>query len=292
MKIIFLGTGAGMPSIQRNLPSIYINHSNEHWLWDCGEGTQTQLLKAGVSWMKINRIFITHFHADHFVGLIGLIQSMNLERRKEPLEIYGPEAERFVDDIIDLGYWGVGFPVIAKNVDFERITEIVRGEGFSITAIPVKHSVPSVGYYFKEDDKVNIDIVKAKKFGVKPGPDVEWIKKSKQFMHEGKDVFWKFAKPVKGRSVAYTGDTMIHEPFFEIVKGCNILVHDSTFAEESEHAHSTVVDAAKMSKKYKVEKLIATHISRRYKDPREIERLAKKYFRNSVVAYDLMRIEL
>ena len=148
LEIVMLGTGAGIPSRERNHPAIWLHYEEENMLWDCGEGTQRQILYAGINPMKIDNIFITHWHADHWAGLIGFIQTMNFEGRKKPLFIYGPEAERFVSDILDLGYWGPGFEIIAKPVPFEKNDETVIYEtsDFFITSIPVKHSVPAVAY--------------------------------------------------------------------------------------------------------------------------------------------------
>ena len=158
LEIVFLGTGSSVPSRKRNLASIWMHYSaeeDESILMDCGEGTQSQLMAAKLSFMKINRIFITHWHADHWAGLIGLIQTMNLERRRKPLYIYGPEAERFVDNILELGYWAPRFRVIPKDVPFEgdETTTLYKSRDFEILSTPARHSVPAVIYCFKEKDK-------------------------------------------------------------------------------------------------------------------------------------------
>src|SRR4030042_1202418 len=141
LEVVFLGTGSGVPRKKRNPAAIWLQYEAECMLWDCGEGTQRQLMNGGLNFMKINRIFITHWHADHWAGLIGLMQTMNLEKRKRALEIYGPEAERFVGDILDLDYWGPRFRVIGRDVPFEGnvVNTVLKEDRFKILSIPVEH---------------------------------------------------------------------------------------------------------------------------------------------------------
>jgi ribonuclease Z len=172
--VTFLGTVSGIPSKERSHPAIvleYFGEKKDTILFDCGEGTQKQLMLSGISFMDISKIFITHWHADHFAGLIGLIQTMNLEKRKEELKIFGPEAEKFVSDIVDLGYFGLRFPITATNVPFEgeEIVKIDEAEDYEIYSVPVLHTVPAVAYSFQEKDKWSIDVEKLKKLGFKEG---------------------------------------------------------------------------------------------------------------------------
>ncbi len=298
--ITFLGTVSGVPSLTRNHSAIVLEHFTDVknvFLFDCGQGAQKQLMKSGVSFMDVDKIFITHWHADHFAGLIPLIQTMNLEKREKPLTIFGPEAERFVSDILDLGYFGLRFPVKAVNVLFEggEITKIDEGEDYEILSTPVLHTVPTVGYCFKEKDKWNIDEDKLKKLGIKKGP---WLKKLKK---EGK-LDWK-GKIVKideigyvknGLKVVYSGDTMPCDNILRISEGADLLIHDGTFLEEDvgSKAHADAKEAAKLAKKAGVKKLILTHISRRYTDVKELEDQAREVFPDAVVAKDMMKISL
>ncbi len=181
INITLLGTVSGIPTLTRNHPAIvleYFSNYRDVLLFDCGEGTQKQLMKSGVSFMQISKIFITHWHADHFAGLIPLMQTMNLEKRKTPLTIYGPEAERFVSNILDLGYFGLRFPLKAVNVEFEgsKISVVDEGKDYQVLSIPAYHTVPAVAYCFKENDKWNLNEEKMKKIGLKRGP---WLKKLK-----------------------------------------------------------------------------------------------------------------
>jgi len=300
INITFLGTVSGIPSLNRNHPAIvleYFSNYRDVFLFDCGEGTQKQFMKSDLSFMDIERIFITHWHADHFAGLIPLIQTMNLEKRQKPLTIYGPEAERFVSDILDLGYFGLRFSVKAVNVPFEgnEITTIYETDEYEIQTIPVFHSVPTVGFCFKEKDKWNIDEKKLAKFDIKKGPWLKKLKKDGKIEYKGKKIKIKDVGYVKkGLKVVYTGDTKPCDNIGKISKDADVLIHDATFLEEdvSEKAHASVKDAAKIAKKVNVKQLILTHISRRYTDPDELEKEAKKIFKNTILAKDLMKIKV
>lgn len=300
IEITILGTGTGIPTPKRNHAAIYLRHDDNYMLFDCGEGTQRQIFKARLNFMRIDRIFITHWHADHWAGLIGLMQTMNLEKRQRPLEIFGPEAERFVSDILDLDYWGPRFEVIPKNVPFEGAGEtvLVDAKEFQITSIPARHSVPAVAYCFKEKDTWNVDIKKAeKKYGLKQGRMVGKLKKLGKIEFKGKKIRLKDVGYVKpGPKFVYTGDTKPSPNILKMAKGADVLLHDATFGEEFEkaadRAHTKISDAAQTAKKAGVKKLLLTHFSRRYVDLGPLEKEAKKVFKNSEAAKDFMRIEL
>jgi len=298
--ITFLGTVSGIPSLRRNHSAIALEYFTDYrdvLLFDCGEGTQKQLMKSGISFMQINKIFISHWHADHFAGLIPLIQTMNLENRKKQLTIYGPEAEKFVSDIVDLGYFGLRFPVKAINVPFEgsEISLVHETEDYEILSIPVYHSVPTVAFCLKEKDKWNIDEDKLRKLGIKRGPWLKKLKKTGKLEYKDKKVKIQDVGYVKeGLKVVYSGDTRPCKNIVKISKNADLLIHDGTFLEEDvgSKAHADVKEAAKLAKRAKVKQLILTHISRRYTDIKELEEEAKKVFKNSRVAHDFMKIKL
>ena len=297
LEIVFLGTGSGAPDKKRNHSSIWLQYEEECMLWDCGEGTQRQMMEAKKSFMKVDRIFITHWHADHWAGLIGLMQTMNLERRKKPLYIYGPEAERFVSDILDLDYWGPRFEIKPVNVPFEGTVPVTvhSSNAFDICSVPVKHTVPSVAYMFREHDHWNVDIKKSeKKYGLKQSPMVGILKKRGQITYHGKKITLKDVGILKpGIRVVYSGDTTYCKTLVKFSKGADLLIHDATFSDDQEtRMHSGVKEAARAAKDACVKKLILTHFSRRYRSTVELENEAKKVFKTTVAAYDFMKIQL
>lgn len=301
IEVIFLGTVSGVPTKDRNHSAIVMNHfaeRKETMLFDCGEGTQRQMLKAGINFMDIDRIFITHWHADHFAGLIPLIQTMNLERRQKVLYIYAPEAERFVSDIIDLGYFGLKFEVEAVNLPFEGDEEhkVLETEDFEVTSIPVMHTVPSVAFALKEKEKWNIDPAKVKKLKLKPGSWMKDLKSKGTAEYKGKKIKLKdVASGSPGLKVVYSGDTKPCRTVEKMAEKADLLIHDGTFLEveaaKGKH-HADVGQAAALAKKAKVKQLILTHISRRYRDTAPLEKEAKKLFKKTKIAHDFMKVEV
>lgn len=297
LEIVFLGTGSGIPSRKRNHSAIWLHYDQDNMLWDCGEGTQRQILKAGINFMKIDRIFITHWHADHWAGIIGLVQTMNLENRKKPLYIYGPDAERFVSDIMDLDYWGPRFRIIAKNAPFEgeEITTLLKEKDFEILSTPVLHTVPAVAYCFKEKDRWNVDIKKAEKlYGLKQGPLIGKLKAKGTLELKGKTIKLEEVGIVKkGVKAVYSGDTKPCETLVRLAKDADVLIHDATFMEEMDNRmHTGAKEAAEVAKKAGVKQLILTHFSRRYVDIEPLKKEAKKLFDNTVIAEDFMNLKL
>ena len=295
LEIVFLGTCSGIPSKHRNPAGIWLYYEGDAMLWDCGEGTQRQLMIAKLSFMKIQRIFITHWHADHWAGLIGLLQTMNMEGRKEPLYIYGPDAERFVGDILDLNYWGPRFEIIPKTVPHEgtEFVKILEREQYQIFSIPTKHTVPSVAYCFQEKDSWNVDIKKAEKlYGLKQRPLVGRLKRNGEIIFKGKRIRLEdVAVKKRGIKVVYTGDTKTCENLKTISKDADVLIHDATFVEEKyDRMHSGAKEAAKIAKECGVKCLVLTHFSRRYQNTKPLIDEAKKIFPNTIAAKDFMKI--
>ncbi|MEM5852804.1 MAG: ribonuclease Z [Candidatus Aenigmatarchaeota archaeon] len=299
IQITFLGTVSGVPSKERNHPAIvleYFGREKDTILFDCGEGTQKQLMKSNISFMKINKIFITHWHADHFAGLIPLIQTMSLEKRKNELKIFGPEAEKFVSKILELGYFGLRFPIKAMNVGFEgeRIDVVDEEKEYQILSVPVLHTVPSVAYCFQEKPRWNVNPKKLRELGLKSGAWLRKLKKFGKIDHKGREIrIEEVANLRPGIKIVYTGDTRPCDNVLKISRNADLLIHDGTFLEEEEgKSHADVKQAAKIAKEANVKQLILTHISRRYTDVSELEEEAKKIFPNTKVAHDFMQIKL
>jgi ribonuclease Z len=299
VEITFLGTTASIPTKYRNHPAIYLRYQseNEHcFLFDCGEGTQKQMLLAGLNFMRLNHIFITHWHADHFAGLLGLIETMNLENRRKPLMIFAPEAQKFVKDLLDIGYAHKGFEIIAKDVEFEgsQTQKLLDEDEYEILAIPVKHGIPAVAYCFHEKDRIKIDKKKSKALGLpKRGPIYKKIKAGGSAVYKGKLINLKDISFVeKGKKVTYSGDTTPCDTLISLAKDSDILIHESTYFEDDlERKHTTFKDIIEIAEKTNAKRIILTHISRRYQNIKELREKIKDY-PNMKIAKDFMKVNL
>lgn len=298
IEITFLGTTAGIPTAHRNHAALYVRYQSEQeycCLMDCGEGTQRQIFASGENFMRIDDIFITHWHADHFAGLLGLMETMNLEKRTRPLNIFGPEADRFVETLLELGYASKRYDVVAHTVPFEgtEITKLFETDEFFIASVPAKHGIPAVAYAFVEKDRVKIDKAKAKKFGLpEKGPIFKKIKQDGSADWHGKTVsIDDIAMVEKGKKFVYSGDTLPCKNVVRLSENADLLAHDSTFFEEMEAKHANVDEVLKLAKEAKVKQLILTHISRRYQDIEEMkEKIAGA--ENVKIAKDFMKVVL
>ena len=303
--VTFLGTVAGIPLKDRNHPAIAMEcyYTNKYTLlFDCGENTQRQMMKAGISYMEIEHIFITHWHADHFAGLLPMLATMNLEKRRKPLHIYAPEAKRFVSLLEQLSYFGFNFPVKAIDVEYEgsEITTIYKTKEFEVQSIPVEHTVPAVAYALKEKDSWQILPEKLKELNLPRG---RWLKKLKEkgkYVIKGREVsIEEVAVPRKGLKIVYTGDTKPCDNVVKISMNADLLIHDGTFFEDylvegRRAGHASFKQAIEIAKKANVKHLILTNISRRYQeeDLKKMEEEAKKLFKNVKIARDFLQVVL
>ncbi|MBR9689768.1 MAG: ribonuclease Z [Candidatus Altiarchaeota archaeon] len=290
--IVFLGTGAMKPTPKRFTSSLMLRHKKETIMFDVGEGTQIRVAQSGFSPMKVGKIFITHFHGDHFYGLPGIIFTMSNSERKTPLTIYGPTgAKKFIQQILTLGYGQVPFEV---NVEELSNGDQIKGDGYTITAFDVDHGPPSLGYLFKEDDDFSIDTDKMKKYGLTSHPKFKLLKKGETIEIDGKTLKPKdWLIPIKGDSMVYTGDTRPCENTVNMAKGATILIHESTHVSgdiEEDRGHSSAKEAAEVAKKAGVGTLILIHISSRYLDTTPLLDEAKKVFPNVYLPNDLTKV--
>lgn len=299
LSIIFLGTGGSWPTVKRNVTSIAIKRSSEILLFDCGEGTQRQIQKSKASYMQISKIFISHFHGDHFLGLPGLIQTMQLNDRKKPLAIYGPNGiTKLVNNLLKLGYFYPEFKIKTYEIDEGNRLDFKE---YYIDIIEVDHGVKTLAYCLEEKFRPGkFNKKKALKIGIPEGPLFSKIQKGYAItLNNGKIVEPNdiLGPPRKGRKIVISGDTKPTKRIIEFSKFADILIHDSTFDSKLteisiEYGHSTAFQAAEIAKKAKVNKLYLTHISPRYMDNKILEKDARKIFKKSYVANDLQEIEI
>ncbi len=315
IELTILGTTAGVPTIERGHSALALKYGSDIFLFDCGENTQRQMKIADLSIFKTKAIFITHWHADHFAGLLGFLQTMTLLERKEPLHIFGPkpakevvQAIREIDTVAHIGHRGnLGYELIVNEASAGKIYE---GETFVVEAIPAVHSIPAVSYKFAEKDKPGrFNLKEAKKLGLKPPQFGELQRGNIQKVaftgvsRSARDGYKTIkpsdvmGEPRPGLKIVYTGDTAYNEKLVGFAKDVDLLIHEATYTSEFEELskfnwHSTAKEAAEIAKKAKVKKLLLTHLSARYKDGSEILIEAKKTFKNSELAVDFMKISL
>jgi ribonuclease Z len=299
MKLIFLGTSGSIPTVKRGLPAIAIKRERELLLFDCGEGTQSQMVRAHLSPMKIDAIFITHLHGDHFLGLAGLVQTLSLMDRTQPLEVYCPRGERErIESYLQIPHYTLTFDVDVREL---KPGEELRRRGYRILTSDVSHPVPALAYALVEDKRPGrFYPEKAEALGVKAGPDFSRLKAGQSIkLRDGRTVKPEqvLGPPRPGRKIVYTGDTRPSEHIVELSRGADILIHDCTLADELaekavENSHSTPHEAAEVAKRAGVKQLVLIHISPRYEDDSVMLEQARKVFPNTIVARDLMELEV
>jgi len=300
IEITILGTTAGIPTRKRAHPAIYLSYEGRSefcYLFDCGEGTQRQILLANLNPMRLNEIFITHWHSDHYLGLPGLVDTMSFEDRAKPLTIYTPEAERLAN-LLNLGHSISRFEIIPKNVPAKgnEIMSLLETEDFRIVSTPVEHNVPAVAYGLIEKDKVGIDKEKARQAGLPDqGLIYRKIKEEGKAVFKGRDISLEDISLIrKGRKIVYSGDTRVCNNLIGLSRNADLLIQDCTyfnFEDAGEYMHASLKDVIRMADKTNVKRVILTHISRRYKDPEELRRQIKDY-PPLQIAEDFMKITL
>ena len=300
VRVVFLGTAASIPTDARALPSVVVRRKNEVFMFDCGEGVQRQMIRARVGFHKKMRVFVSHMHGDHVLGLPGLLQSMSLLDRREKLWVYGPVGIRaFVEAIQQTVQFVLTFPVEICEIECDCV--VCDEKEYRVEAVRTAHVIPSFAYSLVEKPRSGrFSPDKAKALGVPEGP--LWSK-----LQHGKNVKNSAGRVVKpgqvvgparpGLKIAYSGDTRSTRSLVKLAKGADLLVHEATLMDElAERArrdgHSTPSQAAHVAKKAGVKRLILTHVSARYRDVAPMLKEARKIFPDTIVAEDFMAIEL
>ncbi len=296
MKITFLGTASMQPTKERNLTSIHLNYDSENILFDCGEGTQRQMKIAGIKATRLTRVIISHFHADHILGLGGLLRNLEVNSYNQTLYIYGPKGlETFYHNITNSAHYHGKIKV--KLIEIKPGV-VVETDKFLIEAISLAHSVPSYAFVLKEKDKRKINIDYLKKFGLTQHPILGELQKGKDIVWEGKKITVKNAtKLIKGKKVSFIFDTGYCENAVKAAKDADLVICESTFSvnekdKAREYKHLCTEDAARIAKKAKAQKLILTHFSQRYKDESELKKEAQKIFKNVECAHDFFEVKV
>jgi ribonuclease Z len=306
MEITFLGTSAGVPTRQRNVSAVALRlaERGEVWLFDCGEGTQQQILRSDLKMSRIARIFITHMHGDHFFGLPGLLATGGMAGNVERMDVYGPpEIEAFVQESFRLSDGRFGYPL-----DIHAVKEglIYEDEDYVVTCRRLKHRIPAFGFRVTERDRPGaFDVERALELGIPSGPLYGKLKRGEMVTlpdgrtFDGRDFC---GPPKRGRTFVYCTDTIYCRSSVELARDADVLIHEATYAvcdEELAHRslHSTTEMAARVALEAGVKQLLITHFSPRYApgnavEPEELLREARATFPNTLMARDFFTYEI
>jgi ribonuclease Z len=291
-----LGSGSSVPTAKRNHPGILLSYKTENMLFDCGEGIQRQFRKAKKNPCKLTRLFISHWHGDHVLGIPGLLQTLYLNDYGRTLEIYGPRGtKKYMEQLLSLF-------VYKSRIEF-KIHEISHGKVFDngdfyVEAMAMDHGAPSVAYSFVIRDGLRIDKKKLAKLKIPHGPAIAKLKEGKDITIDGKKIKSKNVTYMqKGRKVAFVFDTEDNANIVKIARGSNLFFCESTYLDETElakdHKHMTCEQAANNAKKAGVDKLVLFHLSQRHEfREKDFLKIAKKKIKNVIVGEDLMGFEV
>jgi ribonuclease Z len=296
LDVVFLGTAGSAPTARRGLPATLVRRGGERLLIDCGEGTQRQLIRS-VGLVDLDEVYITHFHADHVLGLPGMLKTFALQGRERPITVYGPSGLAALFRVLA--------PLIGKTTFEVRIEELesgaeLDGDGYMISAFSVAHrGVPSLGYALLEDERPGrFDEARAKELGVAPGPDFGRLQQGEAVQGRAGEVRPEqvLGEARRGRRLVFTGDTMPCEMTRAMAQRADLLVHEATFMHEGleraqETGHSTARQAALLAAESEVALLALTHISTRY-PVGPLQKEARTEFERTVVPRDFDRIEI
>lgn len=298
MRVTFLGTAASRPTVRRNVSALTVQRESEVMLFDCGEGTQRQMMRFGTGF-QIRRIFITHLHADHFLGLTGLLRTLSLQDHTDAIQIYGPRGSQdILSAAVHLGVHRLPFPV--EIVEIEP-GHVISEPEYDIVTLEADHGVASNAYALIEHDRLGrFDVERARALGVPDGPAFGRLHRGESIEVDGSLITPKdlVGPPRPGRRLVYTGDTRPCAAIQEAAAGASLLIHEATFAEdEADRAqatfHSTARGAGELAARAGVQKLVLTHVSARYSDDASpLTREAGEAFPGVIVARDGLTIEL
>ncbi len=300
LAVTFLGTSAACPTVDRNVSALAIQREGETLLFDCGEGTQRQMMRYGVGF-SFRDLFFTHFHSDHFLGVIGLFRTMGLMDRSMPVVLYGPQgSRRILTAALNVGIERTKFPF--EIIELRPGDRLGRGDYEIAVFATDHHRTETVGYALIEHDRLGrFDPERARELGIPEGP--LWGK-----IHKGNPVTLPDGRtitpdtlvgpPRPGRTVVYTGDTRPHAAVVEAAKGADLLIHEATFGDDErqralETGHATAREAAEVAREAGVQRLALTHISPRYtREAPELLAEAQAVFPDVVIARDGLTLDV
>jgi ribonuclease Z len=299
MQLVFLGTSSGAPTVQRGLSSIALTRGPELLLFDAGEGMQRNFIKAGLGMNKKMKIFITHMHADHCVGLLGLLQTLELQGREKSIDIYGePRLEEFLRENMRIIGFRLTFDIIVRKLEKEGV--VVRERDYQVSCCQALHSVPSFAYCLEEFDRPGVfNVTEARRLGIPEGNLYSKLQRGEDIVYGGQKIRASHVvgRPRKGRKIGISGDTRPTDKLARFFKDCDLLVFESTYSRDNqekaiENGHSTAAEAATIAKKAEVDKLLLTHFSARYYETSLLVKEASAIHYNVEAAEDLKVLKI
>ncbi|WP_434301261.1 ribonuclease Z [Corallococcus exiguus] len=300
LRLTFLGTSAAQPTLHRGLSGLAVKADADLLLFDCGEGTQRQMVRFGTGF-TVDAAFFTHFHADHYLGIIGFLRTLGMMGRTEPMHLYGPPpARRLLHQAVHLGLESLAFPVEIHEL---KDGDSVRRNGYTVQAVGVDHRIHALGYVLAEDGRPGrFHLEKARELGVPEGPSFGKLQKGESItLADGRVVKPEdvLGESRSGRRLVISGDTRPCPSLVQAAKDADLLVHESTFSDDEqaralETRHSTAREAAQVAKDAGARRLILTHLSSRHDtDPGRLLTQAREAFKGPVeVAFDGLTVEL
>ena len=299
MQLVFLGTSSATPTPERGLSSVALVRGSELLLFDAGEGMQRNFIKAGLGMNRKMKIFISHIHADHCVGLLGLLQTMSLQGREKSVDVYGsPRIQEFLRENMRIINFGLTFEVRIHVIENEGV--IAREQDYEVSCCHASHSVPSFAFCLQEHDRPGkFDIEEAKRLGVPEGELYGKLQRGQDVYLDGNLVrSGQIVGPArKARKIGISGDTRPTEKLVEFFRRCDVLVFESTYSEDKrekaiENWHSTAAEAATIAKRAEAKRLFLTHFSARYEETSALVKEASTIHGMVEAAEDLMAIDI
>jgi ribonuclease Z len=297
LSVLFLGTAASVPTSQRGTAGFLVRRGGDRLLIDCGEGTQRQLLRSGVGLVDVDEILLTHYHADHFLGLPGMLKTFGLRGRQAPLAIYGPPGLRALVGSLEVVFGRL--PYGLQLIELER-GDWIGHDGYRVDTFATDHGVPSVGYAIIEEIRPGrFDLEEARRLGVPDGPMFGALQRGEPVSLDGGrriDPAMVLGPARPGRRVVFSGDTRPCPAIVEAAAGADLLVHEATFLDEEaararQTGHCTATQAGRIARDAQVSMLALTHLSTRHL-VRDIRQEAEREFANTLVPRDFDVIDL
>ncbi|MCK8498978.1 MULTISPECIES: ribonuclease Z [Myxococcus] len=300
LRLTFLGTSAAQPTLHRNLSGLAVKADTDLLLFDCGEGSQRQMVRFGTGF-TVDAVFFTHFHADHYLGIIGFLRTLGMMGREHAIHLYGPPpARRLLHQAVHLGVEAMSFPVEIHEV---KDGDVVRRNGYALHAIGVDHRINALAYALVEDERPGrFNLEKARELGVPSGPSFGKLQKGESVtLEDGRVVKPEdvLGAPRPGRKLVISGDTRPCAAVVKAAQDADLLIHESTFSDDEqaralETHHSTAREAARVAREAGARRLVLTHLSSRHDtDPAKLLAQAREEYKGPCeVAYDGFTLEL